>query len=738
MTPDERFKLVSFNPAEERAVGLTTAQVAGKFPEDFLPKSVAEQVNRNYARCVRERGVVRYEEVLDLPSGRVPFLTTLIPIAAPDGRIHRIIGVATDISERKAAEEALRVSELRFRSLFEQAPVAIIVSRNGAGLYANPAFLRMLGLDGPEAAVGRPIVEYFAPEYRAASEERTRRRAQGLPVAADFESVGRRADGSQFPALVVTTPIQLVDGPANLAFVSDITERRRSEDGLRDSEAKYRSLVEHAVFGIYRSTLDGRLLAANSAMVAMLGYASQAELLEVDMARNLYADPTERQRLVAQHRDAARIDDVEVTWKRKDGRPITVRLSGRPTRTAEGELEGFEMVVEDVTERRALEAQLRQAQKMEAVGQLAGGVAHDFNNLLTAILASCALLNRDLPEDSPLRDDAETICSAAQRGAELTQELLSFGRRRTLDLHPVSLGAVAATFVRLARRVVPEHVEIVPQIAAEHSTIRADTGALDQILMNLVTNARDAMPQGGKMLIAVGQATLDEGHCRAFGWGRPGAYVTLAVSDTGTGMDAETRQRIFEPFFTTKPPGQGTGLGMSVVYGLIKQHDGFVHVTSEVGRGTTVRLYFPAAAEEAVEPVESAASAISGGTETILLVEDDEAVRGSSTRVLERYGYRVRTASDGGEALRILKTFDRPPDLIISDVVMPHTSGPQLLSKLREAGPVPKVIFTSGYTGRDALEHAQLEPGVPFLSKPWAVDDLLRKVREVLDAPAPA
>ncbi len=254
--------------------------------------------------------------------------------------------------------------------------------------------------------------------------------------------------------------------------------------------------------------------------------------------------------------------------------------------------------------------------------------------------------------------------------------------------------------------------------------------------MNLVTNARDATPSGGKIVIEVGRRALDEEHRKTYGWGDPGDYITLAVIDTGCGMDAATQQRIFEPFFTTKPVGQGTGLGMAMVYGLVKQHGGFIHVYSEVGQGTTVRVYFPAMAGPDAGPARVTPPGIRGGSETILLVEDDASVRRAATRVLEKFGYTVLKAGDGYEALDILEKCPAPPDLIVSDVVMPRISGPHLLSKLREAGPVPRLLFTSGYTARDVAERAQLDPGLPFLAKPWTVTDLLRKVREVLDSPA--
>jgi CheY-like chemotaxis protein len=274
------------------------------------------------------------------------------------------------------------------------------------------------------------------------------------------------------------------------------------------------------------------------------------------------------------------------------------------------------------------------------------------------------------------------------------------------------------------------------RVSAPETPVNADPGAIEQILMNLVTNAGDAMPAGGRLAIEVGREVVDEEHWRAFGWGRPGEYVTLSVSDTGSGMDEETLRRIFEPFFTTKPVGQGTGLGMSMVYGLMKEHGGFVHVSSEPGRGTIVRAYFPAVAAEAAAAARGPARQARGGAETNLQVEDDDGVRHAAARVLEKFGYTVVTALDGYDALDIMDASATPPDLIISDVVMPRLSGPHLLSKLREAGKEPRMLFTSGYTARDVAGRTQLEPGVAFLAKPWTIAELLRKVREVLDVPA--
>jgi len=426
---------------------------------------------------------------------------------------------------------------------------------------------------------------------------------------------------------------------------------------------------------------------------------------------------------------------IEHRIVRPDGSERIVREQSTVVREASGRPVRMMGTVLDVTDQRRLEEQLWQAQKMEAVGQLAGGLAHDFNNLLTTILAMCQMLQSDLPPDAAAQTDLEAIRGAAQHGSELTRKLLAFSRHQRLQMRPIAVEPLVREFLRMARRFVPEDVEVELAVEAEDAAVVGDAAALEQILMNLVTNARDAMPRGGRLRLEVSRRTLGEDDYRAFGQGAPGEYIVISVRDNGEGMDPETQRRMFEPFFTTKPVGKGTGLGMPIVYGLVKEHNGFVRANSEVGMGTTVRIYVPAAAPGATPPSAPPAEA-RGGSETILLVEDDEALRRSGTRVLTRYGYTVVTARDGREALEMIRSATTPPDLIVSDVVMPHAGGPELLRALRDAGVAAKVLFTSGYPARDVHERTPLEPGVPFLAKPWTIQELVRRVREVLDAPA--
>jgi PAS domain S-box-containing protein len=634
--------------------------------------------------------------------------------------------------QRKRAEETLREREQRLASLFAGMDDALFVhDADGRILECNEAACQRLGYSREEL-LGMRTSEVDAPEF--ASGFRERLAEQFAKRRFSCEGVHVTKDGRRIPVDINTCVIDYHGGKAVLAVMRDMTQRKRAEEALRQSETALREFVDNAVFGISRSTADGTVVAANRALARILGYQSAEELVGLNVGTAFYRRPEDREAMVERMQRSDRFEDLEAEFRHKDGSPLTVHLSGRTVRGPDGGVQGYEVIIEDITERRILEAQLRQAQKMEAVGQLAGGVAHDFNNLLTTILASSELLASGLPPKAPLQEDVEMIQQAARRASELTRDLLAFSRRQTLELQAVPLGGLVADFARLARRIVPEDVEVTAHVEAPGAVVRADPGAIEQILMNLVTNSRDAMPRGGTLQLAVGYGVLDEDHCRSQGWGTPGRYVMLTVADTGSGMDEQTQQHVFEPFFTTKPVGQGTGLGMAMVYGLVKQHGGFIGVFSKPGLGTTVRIYFPEITAAASSKHAAAAGEIRGGKETILLVEDDTTLRRTAKRVLEKFGYAVVTATDGFNALNIIETLPTPPDLVISDVVMPHTSGPQLLSALRDTGAAPRVLLTSGYAARDVKERALLEGGTPFLAKPWTIAELLRKVREVLDA----
>jgi PAS domain S-box-containing protein len=643
-----------------------------------------------------------------------------------------VLEVFHDVSAITRAEERRLSSEAKLHLLINQVPALLwTIDTDLRFTSSGGAALEGLGLR-PGQVVGMTLYEYFDTEDSAFEPIAMHRVAMetGEHVSYDFEW----ADNSYE---VLLEPLRDPRGKTTgcIGIAVDVSERKRADEVLRQSEAKYRGLVEHANYGIYRSSPEGRFLSVNPALVEMLGYGSAEELMGVDMERDVYAHPSERPGLVEQYRERGRIDNLELEWKRKDGRTITVRVSGRPMHDADGDLELFEMIVQDVSEQRRLEAQLRQAQKMEAIGQLTGGIAHDFNNLLSVITLNAQLVAASL-EATPgeVLPELEDIQEAARKATTMTKQLLGFSRHADLRMVPTDLARVVAKLSSMMRRVLPENITI--RIDAEEAVhaVRADAGAVEQMLLNLATNARDAMPDGGKLQIDVGEREVQEVTLASHPWITPGRYVCIRVRDSGIGMDEETRSRIFEPFFTTKAPGVGTGLGMAMVYGLTKQHGGFVTVLTALGRGTTIELYFPVVGE-AAQPLDSVESldGVRGGSETILLVEDEDTLRRSAKRVLERYGYTVLVAADGQEGLERYRAHKTEIDLVVSDLIMPRVGGAQLHRTLREEGDRVRFLLASGYVGRESGGHEALDPSIPILRKPWALRDLLTRIRELLD-----
>ena len=583
---------------------------------------------------------------------------------------------------------------------------------------------------------GEPLLA--TPEVLQAMEDRGEVARNGSR-SLDWMGVPLKVGNHTFGALVVQTYSQNIRyGDRDkeiLTFVArqlaSAVEIKRNEQALRRSEARYRSLVQSSVYGIYRSSLEGRFLDVNPALITMLGYGSAEEVLLLDPESDIFAHPEEHTRLIDEFRRTGRLDGIEVKWKRKDGSAVTVRISGRAVSSADEPADVLEAIAEDVTDRRALEDQFRQAQKMEAVGRLAGGVAHDFNNLLMVISGYAEVILAKLEVEHPLRDKAYAIQQASDRATTLTRQLLAFSRKQLLELKVVDVNAIVADMERLLRPLIGENIALTARLAPEAGCTRADAGQLEQVLMNLVVNAKDAMPNGGTLTIQTQNIELDDSH-RAQTFIRPGNYVMLSVSDTGTGMDKETQSRIFEPFFTTKEKGKGTGLGLSTVYGIVKQSGGYVMVHSEEGRGTSFQIYLPRVEGTTEKHVVPAAATAVGGTETILLVEDEESVRQLVRDTLEAKGYRVIEGGDGEAGLAAATKHEGKIDLVITDVVMPGLGGRELVERLLKTRPGTKVLYLSGYTEDAILSEGTIENGTAFLQKPFTLQNLSRKVREVL------
>ncbi len=514
--------------------------------------------------------------------------------------------------------------------------------------------------------------------------------------------------------------------------------REQAEEELRESEERYRQLVERNLAGVFRialdpRTLEGRILDCNDAFARIFGYPSREEII-ASWAADLYLNPADGGGLLSQLREKKTLTNHEVRLWRKDGSPAWVLQNVSLIEPQDSLPILIEGTLIDITERKHLEDQLRQSQKMEAVGRLAGGVAHDFNNLLTIIMGYSQLLLDRLGPGEAMRWQVDEIKKAGERAASLTRQLLAFSREQVLKPHILDLNSVVANMEKMLRRLIGEDIELVTVPGANLGRVKADPGQIEQVLMNLAVNARDAMPQGGKLTIETGNVDLGEGYARSHVTVRPGPYVMMAVSDTGCGMDAETQSHIFEPFFTTKDKDKGTGLGLATVYGIVKQSGGYIWVYSEPGRGSTFKVYLPQV-QEAAEAAESekAIPAPMRGTETILVVEDEESVRSLVRGVLQAHGYTVLEARRGDEALQVSDRHKGLIHLLLTDVVMPQMSGRDLAARLVASHSESRVLYMSGYTDRAILHQGVLDAKTHFIGKPFTPDALARKVREVLD-----
>ena len=594
------------------------------------------------------------------------------------------------------------------------------ILRSGEPLLVTPAVFEELERRGEVESIGTPSLDWL-----------------GVPLKSGTACIG---------VLVVQTYNENTRfGERDreiLKFVSQqlaaTIEHKRYEEALRRSEARSRSLILSAAFGICRCTLGGRFLDVNPALINMLGHGSVEDLLKLDARREVFVNPQGLDRLAEDYRRTGSLNGVELQWRRKDGRVIIVRLSGCAATISDEPEEVLELIAEDITDRRQLEEQLRQAQKMDAVGRLAGGVAHDFNNLLMVINGYTEVLLEQLEKGSAMHHKVQSIQQAADRAATLTRQLLAFSRKQLLELKVVDVNIVIGDMERLLRPLIGENIELVTRLSPETGHTRADAGQLEQVIMNLVVNAKDAMPEGGKLTVESSDVTVRHSF-REHRFIQPGRYAVISVTDTGHGMDKETQSRIFEPFFTTKEKGKGTGLGLSTVYGIVKQSSGYVFAQSELGAGTTFYVYLPRVEDSAEElsPAQSQQSE-AGGCETVLLVEDEESVRELVRLTLAARGYKVLEAENGECGLRVSESFKENIDILITDVVMPGIGGRELAKKLLALRPGISVLYLSGYTEDAVITQGAPGPSTAFLQKPFTLQNLAKKVREVLRSkPAP-
>jgi PAS domain S-box-containing protein len=630
----------------------------------------------------------------------------------------------------------LRTHFAELEALYRKSPNAVaVLDRELRYVRVNDALAALYGLSA-ENLVGRRLTDTLADLPEKLFSRIKSAIEQDVPLLNVEFAIGRvsAAAASERHFLAHFYPLEC-GGEENscigMAMV-DITERKLAEESLRKSEAHYREVVEHSIYGSCLVTASGAATVANAAMLRILGCSTQEELGSINFVRDVFRYSDQQAQLFAACREQGLLQNAEAEWRRRDGGIVAIRLHLRKLASTSEE-EGFEVLAEDVTELRALERQLQQAQKFEAIGQLAGGIAHDFNNVIGAILGWAELGIEQNRENQKTAERFTRIREQGERAAALTRELLAFARRQVLQPRAIDLNAVINGLVTFLDRVIGRDITLEVH-ATPLDAIKADPTQVEQVLMNLCINARDAMPAGGRLLVESGMVEVDDSYVRFYPGVTAGRYAALSVSDSGEGMDAKTLERIFEPFFTTKEQGKGTGLGLSTVYGIVKQHGGFLHVYSEPGQGSLFRIYFPAMPGSVVESSSVAIPSVSGmqGTETVLIADDHESLREMARQTLSSLGYKVLCAADGEEALRLCE--QTTPQVAVLDVVMPRLGGTAAAEKLLERFPGLLVIFTSGYS-RDRDQRTAVLPQASYLQKPYSPTHLGRMVREVLDAP---
>lgn len=643
--------------------------------------------------------------------------------------------VAIGVALRRRALRRVVESKHRFQRIIETAHEGVwVAGADGVTTYVNRRMAEMLGYRAEEL-VGRPCTAFLVGDVGQQAEAffKTRTAAE----AGQYDATLRRRDGGTLDAIVSVASLEPAgDAGATVAMVTDITERRRSEEALREandrlrrSEERYRLLFDRNLAGVALTTLDGRFVEVNAAFAGILGYESPAALMN-EPAEALYEGGRDaRREVVSAIQREGRRSDVQLRLRHRDGRTVWATSTATLV-TREGEEPLILSNLFDVSERKVLELQLRGAQRMEVVGQLAGGVAHDFNNKLMVILGQADHLMREAGHHDDLRPHLEAIRAAGARAADLTRQLLAFSRQQVLSPLVLDLGQLVADSANLVRRMVGERIRLETRRVERLWAVKADPSQVEHALMNLVVNARDAMPDGGCLTIETANVTLDETFVARHPGSRAGEYVRLRVADGGCGMDERTLAHIFEPFFTTKSPSRHSGLGLSTTYGIVKQSDGYIDVASRPGAGTCADVYLPRAQPEpAAQPARAGARAGAGAGGTVLLVEDEEGVRDLLVHALERRGYRVLVAESGEQALDICSRHRGRIDLLVSDLVMPGMSGLQTYERARQVHPEAKVIFMSGYS-------QEATPGLcgsyPFLGKPFSISTLVQRVGEVL------
>jgi two-component system, cell cycle sensor histidine kinase and response regulator CckA len=714
-------RILSWNKGAERVYGFSAEEAVGQ-PISILGSGrIAREISILFEQMRQGERVDSYETVRYRKGGQpIDVSLTIWPVRDRQGKVISTAAVARDISARKQEAERTR----RLAQLVDSATELISTGdREGRITFMNPAFLRAIGYSEPEV-----IGKYFRDVVLSRNNSPELREEIRANVIAGRgwkgECLHCRRDGSDFPVYLNVAPLKDSAGRVigNVGIVRDLTESKQAE------EMFYKAFHLNPEPITLATLAEGRYVDVNESFLRITGYKREEVIGRTSMEVRFWEKPEDRSRFIDALRQQGSVRDLEITFRTRSGER-RIALDSADVIEVNGE-KCVIAILRDVTERKSLESQLRQLQKMEAVGQLSGGIAHDFNNILSVILGYSEILETGLERNSKLRKTAQEITKAGQRAASLTRQLLAFSRQQVLEPKVLNLNTVVSDTKKMLRRLIGEHIAMNSKLAADLGPVIADRVQIEQVIMNLAVNARDAMPNGGKLLIETRNLDLDEEYCLHHPPTTPGKYVEMVMSDTGEGMDAQTLSHIFEPFFTTKEVGKGTGLGLATVYGVVKQSGGYIWVYSEPGLGTTFKVYLPRVTETVSKSEAIKTSAPMHGSETILLVEDEESLRTLTRTMLEQSGYAVLQAASGLEAIEVARNHAGPIDLLLTDIVMPGINGRELARNLTQVRPGIKVVYMSGYSGftnrgLDAKEDV-------LISKPFTRDTLLGKLRDVL------
>ncbi|MEW6111230.1 MAG: PAS domain S-box protein [Thermodesulfobacteriota bacterium] len=722
---DENGNLLEVNNTWLRTLGYERHEVVGRWFGDFLTDRSREIFIERFPVFKRTGEVHGAEFVMYKKDGSAIAVSFDGRIGRDeDGRFKQTHCVFQDITDRKAAEEALKESEERFRILAEGAFEGLVITREGRILDANRTYCEMVGYELHEL-IGKEVKDFVAPEFLEIT------LAHNLSGSEEqYESAVAHKSGRAIPVEVKGKAIPYGGSIARITALRDLTAKRKAEE----AQKRLFTAIEQAAEGMVITDRQGTIQYVNPALERITGY-TQDEIIGENP--RLFKSGEHDAAFYKQMWETITSGEIwsgRIVNRRKDGTLYHEEATISPVRDAFGKITNFVAVKRDITEHMELSRQLLQAQKMEAIGTLAGGIAHDFNNLLQVILGYSELILSDEQLPSAYKDDLERINQAGRNGADLVQRMLTFSRKTEIKPKPLNLNHRISQVEKLLSRTIPKMIDIEMVLAEDLEVINADPIQMEQVIMNLAVNARDAMPEGGKLVIHTANVRLDEVYARTHLGARPGPYVLLSVSDTGIGMDKETLDHVFEPFFTTKGVGEGTGLGLATVYGIVKQHGGYIMCYSEPDKGTTFKLYFPALVAETTAEVKVPRLMPRGGSETVLLVDDEELVRDLGTRILRRAGYTVLTATNGIEALELYVSQPGIISLVILDLIMPEMGGKQCLEELLKIDPWAKVLVASGYAQSGPARAATQAGAKGFVGKPYDITELLKTVRDVLDA----